>query len=91
MNFDRLEIDEDYGDTVLPLVLCRSRGGPYEDDAFVSGWRLGGDRGHPLRSWDQRARRVDPSPRACPGRPPGHGVRLHDDGRVEQSIPTGCR
>ena len=41
MNFERLEIDEDYGDTVLPLVLCRSGGGPYEDDAFVSGWRLG--------------------------------------------------
>ena len=25
----------------MPLVLCRSRGGPYDDEAFVSGWRLG--------------------------------------------------
>ena len=25
----------------LPLVLCRSRGGPFDDDAFRSGWRLG--------------------------------------------------
>jgi hypothetical protein len=41
MNFDMLEIDEDYGGTVMPLVLCRSRGGPYDDEAFVSGWRLG--------------------------------------------------
>jgi hypothetical protein len=23
------------------LVLCRSRGGPYDDEAFSSGWRLG--------------------------------------------------
>ena len=26
---------------VMPLVLCRSRGGPYDDEAFSSGWRLG--------------------------------------------------
>ena len=26
---------------VMPLVLCRSRGGPYDDEAFMSGWRLG--------------------------------------------------
>ncbi|HEY7044477.1 MAG TPA: hypothetical protein VH419_12475 [Nocardioidaceae bacterium] len=26
---------------VMPLVLCQSEGGPYEDDAFESGWRLG--------------------------------------------------
>jgi hypothetical protein len=25
----------------LPLVLCRSRGGPFDDEAFQSGWRLG--------------------------------------------------
>jgi hypothetical protein len=25
----------------MPLVLCRSKGGPYDDDAFASGWRLG--------------------------------------------------
>ena len=27
--------------SVMPLVLCRSRGGPYDDEAFLSGWRLG--------------------------------------------------
>jgi len=26
---------------VMPLVLCRSEGGPHEDEAFASGWRLG--------------------------------------------------
>jgi hypothetical protein len=41
MNFDTIEIGDDYGDTVMPLVLCRSRGGPYDDEAFLSGWRLG--------------------------------------------------
>ncbi len=41
MDFDRLELGEDTGGGVMPLVLCRSRGGPYEDDAFESGWRLG--------------------------------------------------
>ena len=25
----------------MPLVLCRSRGGPFDDEAFMSGWRLG--------------------------------------------------
>jgi hypothetical protein len=29
-------------DTAMPFVLCRSHGGPYDDDAFMSGWRLGG-------------------------------------------------
>ena len=41
MEFDRLELDADCGSTEMPLVLCRSRGGPYDDDAFSSGWRLG--------------------------------------------------
>ena len=41
MEFDRLDLGEDSGGGVLPLVLCRSRGGPYDDDAFSSGWRLG--------------------------------------------------
>src|SRR5262245_63623897 len=41
MRFDRLDLGEDSGGGVMPLVLCRSRGGPYEDDAFSSGWRLG--------------------------------------------------
>jgi hypothetical protein len=41
MNYDRLEIDEVDDDPAMPLVLCRSRGGPYDDDAFQSGWRLG--------------------------------------------------
>jgi hypothetical protein len=38
---DRVEAGEDCHDGGMPLVLCRSRGGPY-DDAFSSGWRLGG-------------------------------------------------
>ena len=41
MGFDRLELGEDCSGSVMPLVLCRSRGGPYDDDAFSSGWRLG--------------------------------------------------
>ena len=40
MEFDELELGEDSGG-VMPLVLCRSRGGPYDDGAFSSGWRLG--------------------------------------------------
>jgi hypothetical protein len=28
-------------DEAMPLVLCRSRGGPHDDEAFLSGWRLG--------------------------------------------------
>ena len=36
-----LETDEGMGEAGLPLVLCRSRGGPYDDEAFLSGWRLG--------------------------------------------------
>jgi hypothetical protein len=35
-----LETGEDQSG-VMPLVLCRSRGGPYDDEAFLSGWRLG--------------------------------------------------
>jgi hypothetical protein len=34
-------IGEEHDEGVMPLVLCRSRGGPYDDEAFVSGWRLG--------------------------------------------------
>jgi hypothetical protein len=34
---------EDGGDeAVMPLVLCRTAGGPHDDQAFTSGWRLGG-------------------------------------------------
>ena len=40
MEFDRVDIGEDCGG-VMPFVLCRSKGGPYDDDAFSSGWRLG--------------------------------------------------
>ena len=36
-----LETNQGEGDTQLPFVLCRSRGGPYDDEAFLSGWRLG--------------------------------------------------
>ena len=32
---------EEHDEGVMPLVLCRSRGGPYDDEAFISGWRLG--------------------------------------------------
>jgi hypothetical protein len=35
-----LETGEDQSG-VLPLVLCRSGGGPFDDEAFMSGWRLG--------------------------------------------------
>ena len=28
-------------EAVLPFTLCRSNGGPYDDAAFLSGWRLG--------------------------------------------------
>jgi hypothetical protein len=28
-------------ETVMPFVLCRSHGGPHDDEAFESGWRLG--------------------------------------------------
>ena len=41
MEFDRLEVSEDCSGSVMPLVLCHSRGGPYDDEAFMSGWRLG--------------------------------------------------
>jgi hypothetical protein len=34
MEFDRLELGEDSSGSVMPLVLCRSKGGPYDDDAF---------------------------------------------------------
>jgi hypothetical protein len=41
MEFQRFEIGEDSSGTVMPFVLCRSGGGPYDDEAFSSGWRLG--------------------------------------------------
>lgn len=28
-------------DLVMPFVVCKSQGGPHDDDAFVAGWRLG--------------------------------------------------
>jgi hypothetical protein len=36
-----LETGQDQSGGVMPMVLCRSHGGPYDDDAFLSGWRLG--------------------------------------------------
>ena len=36
-----LEINESHSEAVMPLVLCRSNGGPYDDEGFLSGWRLG--------------------------------------------------
>jgi hypothetical protein len=35
-----LDTGEDHGE-LMPLLLCRSRGGPHEDKAFMSGWRMG--------------------------------------------------
>ena len=31
----------DDAEAAMALVLCRSRGGPHDDEAFLSGWRLG--------------------------------------------------
>ena len=36
-----LHTHDDDNDTVMPLLLCRTRGGPLDDEAFLSGWRLG--------------------------------------------------
>jgi hypothetical protein len=36
-----LEAHEGESEAAFPLVLCRSRGGPYDDEAFLTGWRLG--------------------------------------------------
>jgi hypothetical protein len=41
MDFNRLELGEDCSDGAMPLVMCHSKGGPYDDEAFSSGWRLG--------------------------------------------------
>jgi hypothetical protein len=43
MNDERDPTNPDDGDDELglPLVLCRSHGGPFDDEAFRSGWRLG--------------------------------------------------
>ena len=35
------EIGEDRCGAAMRLVVCRSQGGPFDDEAFVSGWRLG--------------------------------------------------
>lgn len=33
---------DDHGfELVMPFVLCQTQGGPYDDAAFASGWRLG--------------------------------------------------
>lgn len=32
--------DEHFG-LVMPFIACRSQGGEFDDDAFVSGWRCG--------------------------------------------------
>jgi hypothetical protein len=36
-----IETHEVAEQTVMPFVLCRSNGGPHDDAAFMSGWRLG--------------------------------------------------
>ena len=33
--------NQDQREAEMPFVLCRSNGGPYEDEAFMSGWRMG--------------------------------------------------
>lgn len=33
--------DADGYDLVFPFVVCRSNGGPYDDDAFVAGYQAG--------------------------------------------------
>jgi hypothetical protein len=38
---DVLETDEDRGELAMPLVLCRTGGGPLDDGSFLSGFRLG--------------------------------------------------
>jgi len=35
------EMIDDSDAAVMALVLCQSRGGPHDDEAFLSGWRLG--------------------------------------------------
>jgi len=35
------EMIDDSDEAVMALVLCQSRGGPHDDEAFLSGWRLG--------------------------------------------------
>lgn len=40
MSGDHYEEYTSFG-LVMPFVVCRSNGGPYEDQAFVSGWRCG--------------------------------------------------
>lgn len=32
--------DADYS-LVMPFVVCRSQGGPYDDQSFVAGWEMG--------------------------------------------------
>jgi len=34
MEFDRSELGEVSSGSVMPLLMCRSKGGPYDDDAF---------------------------------------------------------
>jgi hypothetical protein len=36
-----VNVDDSVTRGAMPLVLCRSGGGPHEDEAFESGWRLG--------------------------------------------------
>ena len=86
MNDDHDQISADDGDDELglPLVLCRSRGGPFDDDAFRSGWRLG-DIGSTLGRLGVSALAESIRPCGAPaGGPAGDGLRVHDDGRARQ-------
>lgn len=35
-----MTVDGEYG-LVMPFVVCQSKGGPYDDDAFVAGYQAG--------------------------------------------------
>lgn len=34
------DFDSEYG-LVMPFVVCKSQGGPFDDEPFVAGWRCG--------------------------------------------------
>lgn len=33
--------DHEHDMSLVPFVVCQSKGGPYDDDAFAAGWHLG--------------------------------------------------
>ena len=61
------EVERDEDAAVMPLVLCRSEGGPYDDAAFTSGWRLGSIAATLTAARVACDRRLDPPRRAPAG------------------------